>query len=527
VLAVIHRLAIPAALVAILAAGFWLRLSGISSGLPQSYVADEYDYVHSTVTMIKRGELNPHWWFYPTLNTYLNMGTYTAVYLAGTASGRWRNVNEITVEDMLYWGRFVAVVFGTGTILLTFFLGWRLFGERVGLVASALLAVFPSAVVQSQINKPDGMLAFMTTLSVLASVVYFQKGGAKLAVVNGLAIGLAMGTKYNGVLVVLPFLVAVALRHGRRFLVEPDLYAGVTGSMVAFFATSPFLIADFARFLDHIAEPLYTYAVAGKEGGTGVDNWYHHARYAAIFGTGILALVSAFGGLALALYRLDARLAVALAFPVIYASVASSQMVNWAGLIIPVYPFIAILAAYGIDEAAMATSHWRRAEWLEPILLAAMLVLVLWFPTRTSILHDREANLPDTGNVARKWINETFEPGTHFVAERHTPVPDRERFRVSQEARAIRKSVADYRSEGVEYIIVSSQIYDRYGPEDRVTRAYQRLFELCPTVAEFEPVEGKLQGPTIRVLRIPPEGSEGDEAESPDLPDPPDSPLTE
>ena len=505
VFGIARRLAVPALLVAILAWGFALRVWGISSGLPQSYVADEYDYVHSTITMIKRGELNPYWWYYPSLKTYLNMGTYTAVYLAGARSGRWQSVNEITVEDMLYWGRFVAVVFGTAAVLLTFLLGRRLFGTRVGLMAAALLAVFPSAVVQSQINKPDGMLAFMTTLSVLASVVYFQKGGAKLAVLNGLAIGLAMGTKYNGVLVAFPFLVAVWLRHGRRLLVDPDLYVGVTGSIAAFFATNPFLITDFARFLNDITEPLYTYAVAGKEGGTGVDNWYHHARYAVLFGTGRWAFLAALAGLTLALYRLDALLAVALCFPVVYASLASSQRVHWAGLFIPVYPFLAILAAFAVNEVAVFVVKLRRAVWVEPYVLAALVVLLMLFPTRMSILHDSEATLPDTGNVAREWINATFEPGTHFVAERFTPVPDRKRFRVSQEARAIHKSVADYRREGVEYIVVSSQIYGRWGPEHRVTRAYRRLFELCLPVAEFEPVEGRLQGPAIRILRVPPE----------------------
>ncbi|MGH9460059.1 MAG: ArnT family glycosyltransferase, partial [Vicinamibacteria bacterium] len=209
VLAVIHRLAVPAALVAILAASFWLRLSGISSGLPQSYVADEYDTVHSTITMMKRGELNPHWWYYPSLKLYVNMGAYTAAFLAGARSGRWQNVNELTVEDMLYWGRFVAVVFGTAAVLLTFFLGRRVFGTRVGLLAAALLAVFPSAVVQSQINKPDGMLVFMVTLSVLVTIIYLEEGGWKLALASGVVIGLATGTKYNGVLVVLPFLLAV------------------------------------------------------------------------------------------------------------------------------------------------------------------------------------------------------------------------------------------------------------------------------------------------------------------------------
>ena len=520
ILALTRRFAVPAVLVAILAAGFGLRLWGISSGLPQSYVADEYDTVHSTITMMKRGELNPHWWYYPSLKLYVNMGTYTAVFLAGARSGRWESVNAITVEDMLYWGRFVAVVFGTTAILLTFLLGRRLFETRVGLMAASLLAVFPSAVMQSQINKPDGMLVFMVTLSVFVTIVYLQEGGWKLALASGVVIGLATGTKYNGVLVVLPFLLAVLFRHGRRFLTAPDLYLGVGGSAVVFFVTTPFFFADLATFLNHVAFDLYTYGFAGKEGGTGVDNWYHHARYAAIFGAGILAVLAALGGLALALYRIDTRLAVALSFPVIYASVASSQRVNWAGLFIPVYPFLAILAAYAIHEAALATTRWRRAQWLEPFLVAAMLALVIWFPTRMSILHDTEAALPDTGNVAREWVNETFEPGTHFVAERYTPVPDRERFRVSQEARAIHKSVADYRNEGVDYIIVSSQIYGRYGPEHRVSRAYQRLFDICPSVAEFEPVDGTLQGPTIRVLRVPPERSEG-------VADPEDPPHTD
>lgn len=502
---VARRLVTPTLLIVILAGGFGLRVWGISSGLPQSYVADEYDYVHKSIKMLKRGEFNPRWWYYPSFKSYMTLGTYAAVYLAGTRAGRWQTVNEITEEDMLYWGRFVAVVFGTGTIFLTFLLGRRLFGNRAGLMAAALLAVFPSAVVQSQINKPDPILAFMTTLSVLVSYLYFRKGGTKLALASGLVIGVAMGTKYNGVLVVIPFLLAVALRHGRRIFSEPDLYLGAGGSILAFLAVNPFLLADFARFLNHISEPLYTYGFTGKEGGSGVDNWYQHARYAVLFGTGLWAFSAAFVGLGVALYRLDASLVVALSFPVVYASVVSAQLVHWPGLFTPVYPFLAILAAFAIKEAAVFVGKSRRAAWVEPYVLGALMILLMLFPTRMSIRYDKEATLPDTGNIARAWINETFEPGTHFVAERHTPMPDRKRFRVSQESRMIHKSVAHYREEGVQFLIVSSQIYGRYGPEHRFTRAYEKLFEICPLVAEFEPVEGKLQGPTIRVLRVPAE----------------------
>ncbi|MEE9263787.1 MAG: glycosyltransferase family 39 protein, partial [Vicinamibacteria bacterium] len=483
-LAVGRRLVIPIVLLVILAVGFSLRLWGISSGLPQSYVPDEYDYVHSPIKMMKRGDFNPRWWYYPSLQPYLTLGTYTTVFLLEARTGRWKSDHEIVEEDMLYWGRFVGVVFGTGTILLIFLLGRHLLGTRVGLMAAALLAVFPAAVEHSQVNKPDPVLAFMTTLGVLLACVYFQKGGKRLALACGVAIGLAVATKYNGLLVAIPFVLAVSLRHGRRFLAEPDVYLGAIASILAFFVACPYVFADFPRFLDHLGYDLYSYGFAGKEGGTGDDNWGYHARYMILYGSGLWAFLAGIGGLGLALYRLDARFVVALSFPVIYASYLSSQRLHWPGNMIPVYPFLAILAAYAIREAAAAAAGWihnhsKVSFWArsEPFATAGALILVMWFPLQTSVRHNMEVTLPDAGNVAREWINETFEPGTHFAVERHAPVPDRKRFQVTQEARIIRRSVGDYREQGVQYFVVSSMVYERYGPEHRLSHAYQKLFQ--------------------------------------------------
>ena len=46
-------------LVMILGVAFGLRLWGITYGLPQSFISDEYDYVHSYLQMIKRGRFQP------------------------------------------------------------------------------------------------------------------------------------------------------------------------------------------------------------------------------------------------------------------------------------------------------------------------------------------------------------------------------------------------------------------------------------------------------------------------------------
>ena len=64
-----HRVLLLLGLVLLVA--FYFRIWGISSGLPQSYISDEYDYVNRYLQMIKRSDLNPRWWYHPSLKTYV------------------------------------------------------------------------------------------------------------------------------------------------------------------------------------------------------------------------------------------------------------------------------------------------------------------------------------------------------------------------------------------------------------------------------------------------------------------------
>jgi molecular chaperone GrpE len=198
--ALARRGAEPALLVVILGLAFGLRLWGITASLPQSYVADEYDFVHAGLRMIKGGDLNPHWWFHPSLQRYMAVATYAVVFILGVPRGRWVHVSDITVEDMLYWGRFVGVMSGTLTVLVAYLLGRKVFGSRVGLLSAALLAVFPATVQHSQYNKPDPVIALMTAASVYVTLLYLERGGQGYALASGIAVGLAASAKYNGIL---------------------------------------------------------------------------------------------------------------------------------------------------------------------------------------------------------------------------------------------------------------------------------------------------------------------------------------
>ena len=509
----LRRYSTPLLLGLIVAIAFGLRLWGISYGLPQSYIPDEYDNVHAQLQMLKRGDLNPHWWFHPSLRTYLVLVTYLVVFFIKVPTGAWSSVHQLTVEDMLYWGRFGAGVLpGTAVVLVTFFLGRRLFGTGVGLIAAALLAVSPGAVDVSQYNKPDALLVLMTAVSVLAIMSYLDQGGRSRAWVCGIAIGLTAAAKYNGALVLLPFLLAVLLRRGTRSLATPDLYLGAAGSIAGFLVGCPFFIADLPRFLDHVADGLWAYGYLGHAGAEGVDNWYTHARYTTLFGMGLVPLWAGVAGLALVLYRLDPPSTVFLTFPVLYYSYYSSQRMNFPGNLIPVYPFLAILSAYTVHQLTSVLARLVRERvgaparrLAEPMVLTGLVVATLWFPLNMALRHNRESTLPDTGTYAAEWIKGHFPAGTHFGVERHTVVLDPNRFQISMESRIINRAVRDYQAEKVEYLIVSSIVYQRYGSEHRQTQNYQKLFNICPQVAEFRPEEGRLVGPTLRILRVPAE----------------------
>jgi len=502
--ALMRRWGPAVAVILVLLLAFELRVGGIRSGLPQSYPADEFDYVNRALGMMKSGQFNPRRWDHPTLQPYLAVLTFTGVYFAGASEGRWTRIADVVEEDLLYWGRFISVLAGTATVLATFLLGRRLFGPTAGLLAAALLAVSPAAVEHSQYNKSDPFVALLVPIGILAILSYFDHGGRGRALLAGAVIGLTIAAKYNGAPLVLPFALAVALRHRSATLARPDLYLGLAAAVVTFLAACPYLLADFPRFLDEAGTVVRTYAVVGIEGqGATSDNWAYHARYIATQAMGVLGFLAALAGLGLALYRLDARMAIFLSFPIFYFSYYSAQRTRFPSNMVPVYPFLAILAAYAVEEGSRALARrWPRPRAVVPVAAAAALVLLaplVW----GSIRHNRAVMLPDTGSAARTWIDTHLPAGTAIAVELHGPVLDRARYRVVNESRIVNRGVRGYRSEGVEYLVVSSYSYERFAPDHRQSRDYAELFSLCPLVQEFAPAAGERFGPTIRILRVP------------------------
>ena len=498
----LRRLALPLALILVLALAYALRDWGARGGLPVSYIPDEYGHVTTALMMLKTGDFNPHNWYYPGLQRYLTTATYLVTFFAQVSGGRWQSISQVNVQDMLYWGRWVSVVAGTATVFVTFLVGRRLLGSREGIVAALLVAVFPGAVRYSQYNKPDAVMAFMATLTILVVLLYFERGGLPLALACGVVCGLTIASKYSGAVVVLPLVVAAWLRHGEKTLVRADLYVAGFATVLSFLMACPFLLAEFPKFVDQFARELYTYGYTGQRGSSGTDNWFNHFRYMWLQGTGPVALLLGITGLVLFLCALDPVRVVFLSLPVVYFAFYSTQRVNWSDNLMPLYPYLAVLATHALATVARSLRP-ARFPLAGPLAAAGLLAWAVAIPAATAARLNRNATAPDTGNEARRWIEGRLPRGTAFVAEALGPVPDQRRFKVIVESYATNRSLGQWREEGIEYLLVTSDGYGRVNPENPRGRAYTQLFERCPLVMEWSRRAGVVEGPTIRLLKVP------------------------
>jgi hypothetical protein len=96
-------------------------------------------------------------------------------------------------------GRVVVVGFGVATVLAVYPLGVRLYGRRVGLVATLLLAVMPYHVVVTRQVLLDGPMVFFATLTLYCLVRFVQGQRLTWYLATAALLGLTMLTKETSV----------------------------------------------------------------------------------------------------------------------------------------------------------------------------------------------------------------------------------------------------------------------------------------------------------------------------------------
>src|SRR4029079_6707831 len=165
------------------------------------------------------GDLNPHFFLYPSLFIYVTAGAYELAsllrHVAGTTALAAGLVtpNAVDNSSLHLTARVVSGITGVATIGALYAAARELFNDRVALVGAALLAVTFLHVRDSHFGVTDVPVTLLVVLAFWATTRCVTRGVAlRRVAMTGVLCGLAASTKYNAGLVVVPAVAAIAAR---------------------------------------------------------------------------------------------------------------------------------------------------------------------------------------------------------------------------------------------------------------------------------------------------------------------------
>jgi 4-amino-4-deoxy-L-arabinose transferase-like glycosyltransferase len=156
--------------------------------------------------------------------------------------------------DPLLVGRALAALLDLGTVALTFGLGRRVYGEKVGLLAAAFVALSVAHVQQAHFYVADVGLAFFVLGALLFAARLAARGRARDAWLAGGWAGLALGTKFSAALLMLPLGAACALAPGGPGARWRRGLASGAAALATFALTNPFALLALPTLWRNVAQ---------------------------------------------------------------------------------------------------------------------------------------------------------------------------------------------------------------------------------------------------------------------------------
>lgn len=376
-----------------------------------------------------------------------------APILTPLAPAEWRLAGDILntpgrveFQHLTVVSRALTIMIDVATVWLTYLLGMRLHSRAVGLLAAALLAVSVLHIQLAHFFTSDPYLTLFVTTALLALVAAAQSRdlGKRHAylLAAGSAIGLAVGSKFSAVLLLLPLAWTVWLVH--RSWRQGLQWGGLAllAALATFTVTNPFalldnscpvvisglpLVPDFTVGSCYLENINTQNAMVRGELDLGFTRQFagtlpylYFLEMQARWGLGLPLFLLALGGLGWALVtavraaRLEhasltrmpvVGLMILLLWIVPYVLVTGSFYVKFMRYMQPVVPPLLVLGAMSLWQ--LSSPRWRTAT--ATAVLGASALYALAFANQFAD--------PHPWNAASEWIYENVSPGTLILSE--------------------------------------------------------------------------------------------------------------
>ena len=421
--------------------------------------------------------LNPQSFAYGSLPFYLLLGVSSFLrWLDAAAPGLDLPAQLRSFGGMGLVGRSLSALFDVGTVLITYALGRRLYGQWVGLLGASFVATTVLHVQLSHFYASDTILTFFVVAALLCLVRFVQEGASRWMLLAAIAVGLALASKISAA----PVLVAVGVAAllwgpaaGKVGTPEwrPNWLPRLHGSakmaakalavaLATFVIFEPYALIDLRTFVQHVGEQgamargladlPYTRQYADR------TPYLYFLQNLTLFGFGLPLGLAALGGWLYVLVRLfrAPRLGdlLLLSWVVPYFAITGGFHAKFLRYLLPITPLLCLFAAEALvrlwrwanrpaaktaaDAAAGGHSAqvervgpgddaeqlspsilgWRRPSWLRPAAMS-LLAVVVGLTALYALAYVRMYAEPHPAVAASRWIYQHVPPGSGIATE--------------------------------------------------------------------------------------------------------------
>jgi 4-amino-4-deoxy-L-arabinose transferase-like glycosyltransferase len=406
------------------------RLIDGSHPYPQHF--DERYVLRPAKRILQTGDLNPHFFGYPSLPIYATAIAMSAGFVwENSKPGPFQKIKNIGDVTPPYYAmprvclvpRLMFCFFGCLALLWAGMLGKHLYGHASLALVPIVLATVPEFLHRSwSYVNVDILLASLVLLTFMSlSTTVHRSCYWFRCVLPGILVGACIATKYTGALMFLPAALAIWL-FDRKQRIQKTLVLGLC-SMGFFVAFVPFSVLDLPAFLNDMSFENWHYKVRGHNRHNvepGVPNLIEYGKdLLNIYG--ILGTVFAVVGL-VASFRRNWRLTL-IVFVTTLTMVffLSGYRVHFTRNILSVMAVFAVFVGIGVAASFELISKFLKqiphpfdARWMNLISgLIVLMICMITLPWHDVALAYRRP--PDSRNLFGPWAMTSQPNDTQLV----------------------------------------------------------------------------------------------------------------
>jgi hypothetical protein len=427
-----------------------LRLWGITWQLPWRLHPDEVNYVEDGLTAASELDFKSQYTNQPPLFRHLLTVEYLVFARLGILGGPLVSAETIlqgdrpesdpTLMRAYVIGRVTAAVLGAANVLVLLLTVRNLLGTPVGILSALLLSTSFAHVRESHFALSTVPATFLASLTIYCAAQFFLRGGWRWFLACCVCAIAASATRDAVAVVTIVPVVALVVRQ-RRMNRDRLFRAAVVGlaflslafaalfvalAPQSFFGQSP-VTAEIVRVQRELLDGLSNWPWIRKAFGSLLDHMtkaslgpiegQSNTPVALLYlealaqGFGLVPMLLAVGGLLLLIRRRPLETALLGSFCAAYLLLVLAQERFWVRFAIPLLPFLAICAGYGLYALPrFLPGAWRKKA------AVALLVVALIQPAASLLLSSWLLVQTDTRVVARNWIESSLSPSSHVRA---------------------------------------------------------------------------------------------------------------